>query len=161
MLYIAAMVLLVGFVTIVHAAGGERELNVDAMVEALRQVENWDGHSRGAAGERGPWQITPAVWNQFSDQPFSYAESRAPWCRSETRRVAREYVLWIHRRLSDAKLPAGPFTVALVWTSGWNAYFYHSPHKPTRRKKDYAERARNLYKEIEKVAQSGVPVPTQ
>lgn len=127
--------------------------DIDLMVEAIRQVENWDGHSRGAAGERGPWQITPSVWDECSDKPFSWADGRSNSEKTETRRVAREKLYRISARLTHAGYLPDAYTVALVWSAGWDAFFYRHPRSPSKAKRDYADRARNLYDEIRKTSE--------
>lgn len=131
-----------------RAAMPKPRCDIDVMVEALRQTENWDGHSRGAAGERGPWQITPAVWKRYSNLPFGCADGHSNADKTEQRRVAREFVYAIMHRLSLANRDRDAFTVATVWAAGWDCYFYWTPHKPSKAKFAYARRAEALYGEI-------------
>ena len=43
------------------------------LLEAIRQVENWNGRM-GAAGERGVFQITPEAWAEATSMPFEWAD---------------------------------------------------------------------------------------
>ena len=138
---VAALLVMAPFVS----AGEPKEFDIDRMVEAIRLCENWDGRSRGASSERGPWQITPAVWHTYSTMPFFCAEGKTISERTEQRRVAREQVWWITQRLAHANKPCTPYNVALVWNAGWSSFFYGAPSKPSPRKRDYAKRATNLY----------------
>lgn len=131
-----------------------RALNIDLMLEALRQVENWDGHSRGADGERGPWQITPAVWCKYSEKPFAWADGTSPEAKTEQRRVAREHVYDITLWLESENTRPAPFNVALIYSAGWSAYAHGLPHKPSKAKRAYARRAANLYSELIKSTQT-------
>lgn len=147
MLIVAAFLgLLLLFSTALAGRSIPDDVDLDLMVSALRQVENWDGRSRGSAGERGYWQITPAVWSQFSDaRPFQYADSRSPGAVEIQRTVASVYVLWIRRRLIEGNMRLTPYNFALVWSAGWDCVFHHRPHSPSKAKRDYAKRAVNIY----------------
>lgn len=144
---IAILALLCGSV-IAASHHSHYAFDIDVMLEALRQVENWDGRSRGADGERGPWQITPAVWCKYSDKPFAWADGRSFDARIEQRRVAREHVYDITLWLESEKTNPTPFRVALVYCAGWSAYAHAIPHKPSKAKRDYARRATNIYSEL-------------
>ena len=153
MTYLIGTIVVVAFVLVLSpftmAGEPKSPLDIDKMVEALRMCEAWDGRSRGASAERGPWQITPGVWHQYSHMPFFSGEGTSMQERSEQRRVAREQVYWITQRLANANVKCDPYNVALVWNAGWASFFYGSPHKPSARKRDYAKRATNLYHSIQ------------
>jgi hypothetical protein len=120
--------------------------NIDVEIEALLRVEGWDGHSRGASGERGYWQITPDVWKQFSQGlSFAWAGRSDPMAKAYQRSVALAYVNWIKDNLERAKRDVNPYMVSLVYGAGWHSVINGKPHRPTAFKKDYAQRATNLY----------------
>lgn len=154
MLTLLAFLLALAFGT--WALGRMPEHGVDPdlsiLVEAIRMTENWDGRSRGAAGERGHWQITPAVWAQFTSEfapeSFDKADGRSGYCVALQRRVALAYLTWIRRRLLDVQMPPTPYFIALVWAAGFDSVFRKHPHRPSAAKRDYAERAENLYHEL-------------
>lgn len=139
------------------AADRDREIDIDLMLEAIRQVENWDGHSRGAAGERGPWQMTRPIWQVLTDKPFDWADSPNLDHQIESHRVAREWVYEIRKLLRNRKLVATPYNVALVWTSGWGVFSFYHPKPVSAAKKDYAQRATNLYLDLLKKQDAETP----
>ena len=145
MLYVILFVVICTLCGSILAATPKPACDIDLMVETLRQIENWDGRSLGAAGERGPWQFTPDVWHQYSTLPFSCAEGKSNAEKTEQRRVAREVVFAISERVKAARRTPDAYTVALIWGAGWSAYYYGQPHKPSAKKRDYAQRAENLY----------------
>lgn len=155
MLSLAAILLVLAMASLCGLAYGAippEPADIDLMVESIRQVENWDGVSRGAAGERGPWQMTEPVWNQYSTLPFSCAEGKSNAEKTEQRRVARECLYAISQRLQAARRNRDALTVAVVYCAGWGCYFYWQPHKPTRAKFAYAYRAENLYWDLWRTA---------
>ena len=111
---------------------------VDAqrMLAAIAGAEGWHpGQLPGRHGERGPWQITPAVWRKYS------RTIQATASMAEQRRVATAHLkatlldLWRH------SLPETPYWVALVWNAGMTGAVIGAPAES----RDYAQRASNLY----------------
>ena len=93
---------------------------LDKMICSLKQVENWDGHSIGRAGERGPLQLKKETWHQFSNKPHYWAERRNPYAAAEADRVETLYVLWIMQDLREVRKPLTPFFVALIHNAGFS-----------------------------------------
>lgn len=133
---------------VVAATAPKEAADIDVMVEAIRHVENWNGVSRGAAGERGPWQVTPGVWHQYSKLPLSCAEGKSHAELTEQRRVAREVIYDISQRLLKARRNRDAFTVAVVYCAGWNCFHYWQPHRPSKAKIAYGRRAEALYYDL-------------
>lgn len=123
----------------------QKPFDIERMVDTLRTVESWDGHSRGIASERGPWQCTKALWGQFSERSFLLADSKFQSAKDEQRIVARKYVIWIMTRLNEARYDINAYNIALVWCAGWSSFYHKEPHAPSVFKKDYAQRASNIY----------------
>lgn len=149
MIYLASVIILFIAITCVmlaSAASPRPPIDVNIMVDALRVTENWDGVSRGAAGERGPWQITRAVWMQYSNHPFTHCESKA--FIDEQRLVVKFYVAEIISQLVINDQNDTPFAIALCWCAGPRCAIHHSPRAPSEAKCEYASRAQNIYKEL-------------
>lgn len=98
-------------------------LDVPRIIYAIKQVENWDGHTRGAAGEWGPMQMTPSIYLIFhEDEPgyIRHLESEA----------------WVCGRRPT------PWVIGLLHNAGYPAV--HSGKLPAM-KKDFASRVQNVY----------------
>lgn len=149
---VAAFVLLVGLAFAAPALLKDPPLDIDLMMEALRQTENTPRAYVGRAGERSEWQIRREVWIANSHQPFEWASSSLVPAREETKCVVRAHIEWIKWQLEAAKMPRDPYNVALVWTAGLNATklmnFSAAKH-------DYALRAANIYYELQRKRFSG------
>lgn len=122
-----------------------KPLDLTQVVEAIRQVEHWDSSSIGQAGERGPWQLTRGLWFEYSKQPFWWASGPMRNHKAEQHRVAMAYVEWIHDHLVHIPLPPTANSVALVYTAGWSGVKHG---KPSKAKRDYAQRVQNVYDEL-------------
>lgn len=145
MLLTFVVILLLSMAASARAYQTREKFDIEKMVDVLREVENWDGKSVGAAQERGPWQITQTVWQQFSDTSFKQADRKSSAALREQRYVARECVIWIVGRLEKAGYSITPYNVALVWCAGWGSFHRHDPRRPSHLKQFYAERASNIY----------------
>ncbi|MDP2227156.1 MAG: hypothetical protein Q8J78_06735 [Moraxellaceae bacterium] len=83
------------------------------LLHAMRQVEEWDGRD-GARGERGPWQITGAVWSMhMPGRPFAEARHEGP-----ARECALRHLAWLRAQLRARGCDDGAFMVALTWNAG-------------------------------------------
>lgn len=146
-----ALVLLLCFLVLtakVRAAQkAKKPLDLMQVVEAIRQVENWNGRSVGASNEFGPWQFTADTWFDFSNHPFWWAGDHAPKCKAEQHRVALAYVTWIHAHLLDIPIKESAYSIALVFTCGYSGVKHG---KPSRAKRDYAQRVQNIYDQLVK-----------
>jgi hypothetical protein len=129
-----------------HAAvKAPKPLDLTQVVEAIRQVEAWDGKATGADGERGPWQFTRDTWREFSTKPFWWASGPMREHKAEQHRVAMAYVEWIHDHLVHIPLQPTAHSIALVYTCGWTGVKHG---KPSKAKRDYAQRVQNIYDEL-------------
>jgi hypothetical protein len=122
-----------------------KPLDLTQVVEAIRQVEHWNGEDIGAAGERGPWQFTRETWLDFSKKPFWWASSHKREHKEEQHRVALAYITWIQEHLVNIPLKERAYAVALVYTCGYSAV---KRGHISREKRDYAQRAQNIYDEL-------------
>jgi len=87
------------------------------VLEAIHQVENPNDTLRiGRRGELGPFQFRPAVWNAYTQKPFSLATDR-----TEAQAVAEMHFDWIKRGLERNKLEVTPYRIGLVWNAGLSA----------------------------------------
>ncbi|MBX3736705.1 MAG: hypothetical protein KF715_08455 [Candidatus Didemnitutus sp.] len=107
---IRAAVIFVLLVVSAHAA-----VDVDRLVDALREREEWNGRD-GAHGERGPWQITPAVW-RLHMPGISFAEAR---CVAVARACAVKHVNYLAAQLEARGVAPLLFNIALAWNAGIN-----------------------------------------
>ena len=111
-------------------------LDCDKMLNAIKSVENWDGHSTGAAGEIGPYQILPKTFRQYST-----VNRRA--CSPEfMRMVCMKHLLWLVGEIRKHHHSVTPFSVALAWTAGVNAVWAKTVAEG---KFGYAERCEAVY----------------
>jgi hypothetical protein len=119
--------------------------NIDStkMVESIRIVEN--STKIGRAGERGPWQILPSVWRQYSKRPLAWASSKQSACVAEQKRVVLAHIHWIREQLRTINLPDTPRSIALIWGAGFENV-RRETIKPE--KLDYADRAQNIYESL-------------
>jgi len=116
------------------------QLDAHRLAESIRAVENWKPGSVGRAGEVGPWQITPKVWKKHS--------TTSQWSASvsEHRRVALAHIAEIRAGIRRNGIHETPRTIALAYTAGLNAAING---KASRMKLDYADRAANVYHDLE------------
>lgn len=97
-------------------AGPAAVLDVPRFLSAVRQVEEWHGRD-GRAGERGPWQITAAVWAMhMPGTPFAMARQEGP-----ARACALKHVAWLRARLRAAGADDNAYNLALAWNAGLSA----------------------------------------
>lgn len=121
------------------------KLEVERMLDAIAGAENWDGRTPGAAGEWGPWQMTPAVWKHCRGTLRKSLQQATP---SELRTAAREE---LHFRIVTLEMnhePITPFIVGLAWTAGMSATLKNTA---SRVKHDYAHRVANIYEAAVKI----------
>lgn len=111
-------------------------LNPERALEAIVQVENWIPGTIGAAGERGRYQITPAVWRKHSRVPQAKASA------AEQLRVARAHLADIRTQLRAARFPDTPYFIGLAWTAGVAKTI---ARQASPAKRDYAARVENIY----------------
>jgi len=123
-------------------------VNVEWEILSIAGAENWDPVKRpiGAKGERGRLQFTAARWKQLSVKPHYWADSRQNFAIKETHRVEAIHVIDLISKCRALNRHATPYLVALVHAAGFEAVA--SGHIPAM-KKDFAERAANIYHELE------------
>ena len=125
---------------VLFAANAPAALEQERFLDAVRQVENWDGRD-GRHGERGPYQLTASVWEMHEPgRPFAMARQEAAG-----RACALKHVAWLQAGLSRAGIDPSPFNVALAYNAGRGAVLRG---RAPERAYDYAGRVRNLYQSI-------------
>jgi hypothetical protein len=135
---IRAAFILFGLVAIAATAPAA-VLDVGRLADQLRAVENWRGQD-GAAGERGPYQISRAVWqNRMPGVAFSQARLEGP-----ARECATRHIAWLRSGLRAAGWADTPYNIALAWNAGLERTLSGSARAPSR---DFAQRVQNLYLE--------------
>ena len=97
------------------------EISRARVAHSIALREGWDGHSIGAADERGRYQFKPATWFRFSHKPLFWAESSRQDCLAEQDRVARRVISEAITRLPSMGMPVSPYTIALAWNAGLGA----------------------------------------
>lgn len=107
------------------------------LLAAIEQVEDWRGHD-GAAGERGPWQITPAVWRQHCPA-WSFETARQ---RGRARICAERHLAWLSDGLLRKGIAPVPFMLALAWNAGLTGA---TNGRAPVRAYEYAVRVENIY----------------
>lgn len=119
-------------------------LSLERMADAIRQVENSKLEHIGAAGERGLYQITPAVWRQHSSAPHHWASSSREVCQAETLRVVLAHLTHLRVQLACQRppFPDTPYFVALAFCAGPTATTERTASDV---KRDYAARAQACY----------------
>lgn len=115
------------------------------MLNAFRIVEAWDGETRGAAGERGPWQLTEQLWRQHSTKPHYWADFRTAEERKETTRVLNAHYDWVVGQVHEIGMTETPFSIALVWCAGATAV---RRCEVSSRKIGHVERVCNVYETL-------------
>ncbi len=93
-------------------------LDVPRFLGAIRTVEDWHGRD-GHAGERGPWQITRAVWAMhMPGRPFAEARQEGP-----AYACALKHLDWLRGRLAVQRpvVDDNAFNLALCWNAGLTA----------------------------------------
>lgn len=92
----------------------------------------------GRAGERSAWQITPAVWQEYTAAPFARASTDAKLGRV----VAAAHLRRLHVDLRRRTGYVNTFTLALAWNAGLSGAINGRVPPGAR---DYAARAVALY----------------
>lgn len=106
-------------------------------LQAVATVET-GGNARavGAAGERGAFQLTPAV---------------VASCGGYGEREAMKHARWLERQLEDARIAVVPFNLALAWNAGpGNVRRGTAPV----RSYEYALRVREIFEELQRKQES-------
>lgn len=102
---------LTAFACLYSIAGAE--VDAGRLADAIRARENFHGRD-GAHGERGPYQITAAMWAlQMPGRPFSEARRETPSRLCTLREIAR-----LERELRRRSVDASVFNIALAWNAG-------------------------------------------
>lgn len=100
-------------------------LDLERLVWAIKQVENWDGHTRGAMGEWGAMQMRPAIYKRYANDELGYVQKLVDEARSLNR------------------LPT-PWLIGLLHNAGYPAVAKHRAHAA---KLDFAQRVENCYED--------------
>ena len=115
------------------------------VLEAIHQVENPNNTTRiGRRGELGPYQFRPAVWNTYTQKPFSLAADQ-----TEARAVAEMHFDWIKRGLERNKVAVTPYFIGLAWNAGLMAALNG---RTSANSQQYAQRVANLVEHATKQA---------
>lgn len=113
------------------------------LVKCWQQIENWDGHSIGAHGERGYFQFKEDAWRQVSHRAFSYAGHQGSSALAEQRLCALQYVRFLETALDSYGMTKTVYNFALCWRAGpENVRLWKNI---TAEERDYAHRCQNLY----------------
>jgi hypothetical protein len=94
-------VILSAMVAASFALASAREPNRSALLEAIRLREN--SHTRGAAGELGPYQMVPKTVRDAGGYD---------------RAAATRHLMWIERQLARKRVAVSAFNIALCWNAG-------------------------------------------
>ncbi len=131
------MIRAVAIFLVLTLAASAAPVDVPRLLVAIRTVEGYQGRD-GAAGERGPWQITAAVWSRHMPGiPFEHARQEGP-----AHACAVKHIAWLRARLVAAGIDPNPYNLALAWNAGDGAVLRA---RAPERAYDYAARVRNLY----------------
>lgn len=120
------------------------KLDVDAMLYAIRQCENWDGKTEGAAKEWTAYQFTPAVWQHTRIGKTKTMRQATP---SEHHAAAREELLFRMASLAINHIEPTVCNLALSWTAGVSATINGTASEA---KKRYALKCVALYQDARK-----------
>lgn len=126
-----------------------KPLCITSEIISIADAENWDGKSIGAKGERGRLQFTARRWYQLSVKPHWWASSNYPECVAETKRVEVAHIEDLIMQARVLKKKPTPYVIALLHTAGYGDVA--SGHCSAE-KKDFAQRAANIYEEGTKSA---------
>lgn len=87
------------------------------LADSIRAVEGYRGRD-GAAGERGPYQLTAAVWAAHNPgKPFALARQEGP-----ARACALKHLAWLSLELSRKGVDPSVFNLAAAWNAGLEGY---------------------------------------
>ena len=104
----------------------------------IRHVERATGSTAtGRAGERGPYQLTRAVWSQHTTLPYSLADDEPT-----ARIIAVTHLSWLAEQLAAHGLEATTYNLALAYNAGLTAAVHG---RAKERQKAYAQRVTNLF----------------
>lgn len=119
--------------TLLTAITAKADINKEAFLSAIRQVETGDVHSAiGKSGERGAYQLTRQTWAMHSK--YTHKSAHNP---DHALIVAFAHLDWL-----IARVGTDPVKLAIAWNGGLGAV-----KNPSKRQKDYARRVNNLYEE--------------
>jgi hypothetical protein len=114
------------------------------IAHSIAQKENWDGHSIGAADERGRYQFKPSTWFQHSRHPLWWASSSLQKCIAEQDRVARCIIAEAEARLPEIGMTVSVYTIALAWNCGLGA-LGETPRRIPDRAAQFARDVETIY----------------
>lgn len=100
-------------ILLVLAATLQAAVDVDRQLDAIRERENFRGRD-GKHGERGPYQITRAVW-ALHMPGVSFAEARI---EAVARICAQRHLAYLTTGLRASGVDVTPWTLALAWNAG-------------------------------------------
>lgn len=120
----------------VQPADEESEFGIMRLMDAIAQVESGgDDEAIGSQGERGRFQFTRALWEEFSPMPFERANCRP--CAETT--MSRLLMAW-HHELVCRDVPMNMRAEIVVQ---WFECGRHGVPSPAKR--DAIRRILNLY----------------
>lgn len=120
----------------------DHSAEIPKYIRAIKQAENWDGHSVGAAGERGPMQFLPDVWAAITLRPFYMAERRNAAACVVADYVERKHIERLIHFCDYLHRPATAYSIGLLHNAG---FAHVRDHTASAAKKDFAQRVQNLY----------------
>jgi hypothetical protein len=115
-------------------------VDIGRLVDCIAAVENAKTTHIGKAGERSRYQITYAVWSQYSEWDFHLASSMDPIALYEARQVAYQHVRWLSLTLDRPSV----YRIALAYNAGFHAA---QSGNVSNASVSYAKRVRNIYEE--------------
>ena len=93
LIFLLVISILFGGIIVVHAASYSEikyptihpdPLDLERLVWAIKQVENWDGHTPGRLGEWGPMQMRPAIYKRYANDELGYVQ-KLEWLHGHER----------------------------------------------------------------------------
>lgn len=121
----------------------EEPIDLDTLLTCIAQVEGADTSHIGSHGERSRYQITQAVWHDYTHEPFTAASSKHPHDLELQHKVAMKHIEYLASRIDRPSV----YRIAAAWNGGINAV---NKNRFNDRMASYAKRVRNLYRELSK-----------
>lgn len=131
--------------SLLHGKDNPLSLDVPRLLRCVVAIEGSTTESVSKSGARGIYQIQPATWAQYSQEPHALASQDTPSARAKTLAVATAHAEWIIKTALPALgLPQTPYSFALLWGPG-----YGNTQKVnlTAKNVDYSRRFSNLYED--------------
>ncbi len=118
-------------------------LDVERLLDAIAEVEAWDGKTPGASGEWTRWQMLPSVWLHCRTVRKTMIQATP----SEHRAAARQELLFRIATAQINHMTVTPYLCGLLWGAGVSATINH---KAGPAKHEYATHIMNCYEAAKK-----------